>query len=76
VQAAIDLNACELRAGPETFAFPLTPRERLLLTEDTDWIGATLAQRERIATFEHERLTRQPWLHRPFKGSGSPPSGG
>lgn len=43
--------------------FPLAPRELLLLlTQDVDWIGATLAHRERIAGFEAARLARQPWL--------------
>jgi 3-isopropylmalate/(R)-2-methylmalate dehydratase small subunit len=29
---------------------------------DIDWIGATLAQRQRIAAFEQARLASQPWL--------------
>ncbi len=60
----IDVNAGTLTAGPHAFAFQLTPRQRLLLTQDIDWIGATLAQRDRIAAFESERLARQPWLAR------------
>lgn len=59
---AIDVLAGTLRAGPHAFAFQLTPRQQLLLTQDIDWIGATLAQRERIAAFEAQRLARQPWL--------------
>ena len=59
---AIDVLAGTLQAGPHAFAFQLTPRQQLLLTQDIDWIGATLAQRERIAAFEGERLARQPWL--------------
>ena len=62
----IDVNAGALSAGPHTFAFQLTPRQRLLLTQDVDWIGATLAQRDRIARFEAARLARQPWLDRMF----------
>lgn len=64
----IDLRARQLAAGPERFAFALTPREELLLTQDIDWIGATLAQRDRIAAFERERLSRQPWLDRMLPG--------
>jgi 3-isopropylmalate/(R)-2-methylmalate dehydratase small subunit len=63
---AIDVNAGVLEAGPHAFRFELTPRQRLLLTRDIDWIGATLAQRDRIAAFEAERLARQPWLARMF----------
>ena len=43
-------------------SFTLTPREQLLLTQDVDWIGATLAHRDRIRAFESMRLARQPWL--------------
>jgi 3-isopropylmalate/(R)-2-methylmalate dehydratase small subunit len=64
LQAEIDLHARRLAAGGQGWQFPLTPRETLLLTEDIDWIAATLAQRERISAFEHERLARQPWLDR------------
>lgn len=60
----IDLHAGTLSAGPRRFAFQLTQRQRLLLTEDMDWIAATLAQRGRIARFEAARLARQPWLHK------------
>lgn len=66
VTVAIDVLAGTLQAGPHAFAFQLTPRQRLLLTQDVDWIGATLAQRERIAAFEAQRLARQPWLDRRF----------
>jgi 3-isopropylmalate/(R)-2-methylmalate dehydratase small subunit len=59
---AIDVEAGSLVAGPRAFGFQLTPRQRLLLTHDLDWIGATLAHRDRIAAFEAERLARQPWL--------------
>jgi 3-isopropylmalate/(R)-2-methylmalate dehydratase small subunit len=62
----IDVLAGTLAAGAESFTFELTPRQQLLLTRDIDWIGATLAQRDRIAAFEAERLARQPWLHRTF----------
>ncbi|HEY0824013.1 MAG TPA: 3-isopropylmalate dehydratase small subunit [Ramlibacter sp.] len=63
---AIDVNAGTLTAGPRQFRFALTPRQRLLLTQDVDWIAATLAHRERIAAFEAGRLARQPWLARMF----------
>lgn len=63
---AIDVNAGTVSAGAHAFAFQLTPRQRLLLTQDVDWIGATLAQRDRIAAFEAARLARQPWLDRMF----------
>jgi 3-isopropylmalate/(R)-2-methylmalate dehydratase small subunit len=63
---AIDVHAGVLTAGPQAFRFELTPRQRLLLTQDVDWIGATLAHRDRIAAFEAERLSRQPWLARTF----------
>lgn len=62
LRAAIDVAAGTLDAGPHSFSFSLTARERLLLTEDADWIAATLAQRERIAAFENLRLARLPWL--------------
>jgi 3-isopropylmalate/(R)-2-methylmalate dehydratase small subunit len=64
----IDVLAGTLHAGPHPFSFQLTPRQQLLLTQDIDWIGATLAQRDRIAAFEAERLARQPWLARMFPG--------
>ena len=66
VTVAIDVLSGTLQAGPHAFGFQLTPRQRLLLTQDVDWIGATLAQRERIAAFEARRLARQPWLDRRF----------
>ncbi len=58
----IDLLQRGVHAGGECFAFALSARELLLLTEDIDWIGATLAQRGRIAAFERQRLAAQPWL--------------
>ena len=68
LQVAIDLEARRLACGDQSWSFPLTPREVLLLTQDVDWIAATLAQRNRIAAFEHERLARQPWLDRRLPG--------
>ena len=62
LQVQIDLLQRTLQAGDFGCSFPLSARETLLLSQDVDWIGATLAQRERIAGFEHERLARQPWL--------------
>jgi 3-isopropylmalate/(R)-2-methylmalate dehydratase small subunit len=58
----IDVAQGVLAAGPHAFRFQLTPRQRLLLTQDVDWIGATLAHRQRIAAFEARRLAQQPWL--------------
>ncbi len=69
LQVEIDLGQRVVRAGGHAFGFPLTPREHLLLTQDTDWIGATLAQRGRIADFEQQRLARQPWLDRMHPGA-------
>jgi 3-isopropylmalate/(R)-2-methylmalate dehydratase small subunit len=66
VTMAIDVLAGTLHAGALAFTFQLTPRQRLLLTQDVDWIAATLAHRERIAAFEAGRLARQPWLDRMF----------
>lgn len=62
----IDVHAGTLAAGADAFRFELTPRQRLLLTRDVDWIGATLDHRDRIAAFEARRLARQPWLDRMF----------
>jgi 3-isopropylmalate/(R)-2-methylmalate dehydratase small subunit len=59
---SIDVNAGSLECGGEQFPFSLTPRERLLLTQDIDWIGATLAHRQRIAAFEAAHVARRPWL--------------
>jgi len=64
LQAAIDIDSGSIECGGARFRFTLTPRERLLLTEDIDWIAATLSHRERIAAFEAGRLARQPWLDR------------
>ena len=66
---AIDVNAGTVAAGPEVLRFVLTPRQRLLLTQDIDWIAATLVHRERIAAFEARRLALQPWLARSFPGA-------
>jgi 3-isopropylmalate/(R)-2-methylmalate dehydratase small subunit len=62
LRVTLDLAAGRLECGSGEMYFFLAPRERLLLAEDIDWIGATLAQRERIAAFEAARLARQPWL--------------
>ena len=64
LRVEIDLPAGALYCSGETLHFALSPRELALLTQDTDWIGATLMQRGRIAAFEAERLARQPWLNR------------
>ena len=68
LQVRIDLHAKQLVCDADAWTFPLTPREALLLSEDVDWIGATLARRDRIAGFERERLARQPWLDRKLPG--------
>jgi 3-isopropylmalate/(R)-2-methylmalate dehydratase small subunit len=68
LQAAIDVGAGRLECGGAQFRFSLTPRERLLLTQDADWIAATLAHRDRIAAFEARRLGQQPWLGRTLEG--------
>jgi 3-isopropylmalate/(R)-2-methylmalate dehydratase small subunit len=62
LHVTIDVAAGRLQCGDREFSFVLTPRERLLLMHDIDWIGATLAERERITAFEAARLARQPWL--------------
>jgi 3-isopropylmalate/(R)-2-methylmalate dehydratase small subunit len=64
----IDVHARRLTANGHAWPFALTPREVLLLTQDVDWIAATLAQRERIAAFEQQRLARQPWLDHRLPG--------
>ena len=64
--ADIDVDAGTVQAGGQAFRFTLTPRQRALLTQDIDWIGATLAHRDRIAAFEAQRLARQPWLANMF----------
>ena len=64
LRAEIDVEAGTIACGSELYRFSLAPRERLLLTQDTDWIAATLSHRERIAAFEAARLARQPWLDR------------
>lgn len=68
LQVQVDLRARQLACDGDAWTFPLTPREALLLSEDVDWIGATLARRDRIAAFERERLARQPWLDRRLAG--------
>jgi 3-isopropylmalate/(R)-2-methylmalate dehydratase small subunit len=62
LHAVIDLRAGRVECAGSAFRFALPDRERLLLEQDIDWIAATLAHRERIASFEAERLARQPWL--------------
>jgi 3-isopropylmalate/(R)-2-methylmalate dehydratase small subunit len=62
LRVTLDLEAGILRCGSRDFHFVLAARERTLLTQEVDWIGATLSQRERIAAFEAARLARQPWL--------------
>jgi 3-isopropylmalate/(R)-2-methylmalate dehydratase small subunit len=64
----IDVHARSLACAGHAWRFPLTPREALLLTDDVDWIAATLSVRDRIAAFEQERLARQPWLDRRLPG--------
>ena len=66
VRADIDVLAGTLRAAGHDCSFSLTKREKLMLTQDVDWIAATLSHRERIAAFEAQRLARQPWLHRMY----------
>jgi len=60
----IDVNAGLVDCGSHRFQCSLAARERLLLTQDIDWIGATLAQRDRIERFESAHVARHPWLTR------------
>jgi 3-isopropylmalate/(R)-2-methylmalate dehydratase small subunit len=58
----IDVGHGIVAHGNEQAHFSLTTREQSLLTQDIDWIAATLTQRSRIEQFEAQRLARQPWL--------------
>jgi 3-isopropylmalate/(R)-2-methylmalate dehydratase small subunit len=60
----IDVLNGVVKSGSEQSSFRLTAREQNLLTQDIDWIAATLAQRSHIEAFEAQRLARQPWLSR------------
>jgi 3-isopropylmalate/(R)-2-methylmalate dehydratase small subunit len=62
LRVSIDIAAGTIDAAAAQISFRLPAREQLLLTRDIDWIGATLAQRERIAAFEARHLAHQPWL--------------
>jgi 3-isopropylmalate/(R)-2-methylmalate dehydratase small subunit len=62
LRVTIDIDAGRLACANAEFRFTLAPRERLLLEQDIDWIGATLAHRERIAAFEAAHLARRSWL--------------
>jgi 3-isopropylmalate/(R)-2-methylmalate dehydratase small subunit len=62
--ATVDVLAGRVACGDAHFAFTLTAREQVLLSQDVDWIGATLAHRDAIAGFEKARMARQPWLAR------------
>lgn len=64
LNVAIEIDSGNIHCAGRQFRFALTPREKLLLTEDIDWIAATLVHRERITAFEAARLARQPWLDR------------
>lgn len=75
-RANIDLHAGSLTAqsphGAVQASFVLSQRERRLLVDRQDWIGATLASRDRVAEFEARRLRAMPWLARTLPG-GTPP---
>jgi 3-isopropylmalate/(R)-2-methylmalate dehydratase small subunit len=62
LQVQIDVLQGQLSGGSVVCGFTVSPREQALLTQDTDWIGATLVQRQRIAAFEQARLASKPWL--------------
>lgn len=62
LEARIDLLQGSLQCAGLVLPVRLSAREQALLTQDIDWIGATLAQRRRIAAFEQARLASQPWL--------------
>jgi 3-isopropylmalate/(R)-2-methylmalate dehydratase small subunit len=64
LQVTLNVFEGHLNCAGEQFRFDLTPRERLLLTQDIDWISASLAQRESIASFEAAHLARHPWLNK------------
>ena len=58
----LDLLAGRLQVDAQSFGFSLSQRELRLLTQDGDWIAATLVHRPAIAAFEAARLASQPWL--------------
>lgn len=62
MRATIDVLAGSLDCGPLRLKFRLAAREQLLLTQNADWIAATLAHSAQIREFEARRLARQPWL--------------
>jgi 3-isopropylmalate/(R)-2-methylmalate dehydratase small subunit len=62
LRVTIDIQAGMIECDSGVFRFALPQRERLLLTRDVDWIGATLARRSLIEAFEARHLRRRPWL--------------
>jgi 3-isopropylmalate/(R)-2-methylmalate dehydratase small subunit len=62
LHVTLDIETGRLECRNAEFRFSLASRDRLLLGQDIDWIGATLAQRERIAAFEAAHLAGRPWL--------------
>ena len=68
LQAAIDIAGGTVDCGGHSFSISLAARDRVLLTQDIDWIGATLTQRERIAAFESRHLSQRPWLGKVLEG--------
>jgi 3-isopropylmalate/(R)-2-methylmalate dehydratase small subunit len=62
LRVEIDVEAGTLGCDGAWLRFELTARERLLLTRDIDWIGATLAHRPQIEAYETGHLLRHPWL--------------
>ena len=62
VRVSVDVQDGRVDCGSDSFHFSLAAREQLLLMQDIDWIGATLAQRDRIAAFESAHVARRPWL--------------
>jgi 3-isopropylmalate/(R)-2-methylmalate dehydratase small subunit len=59
----IDLDAMTVHtAGGRTFPFSLGARQRKMLVEGLDMIGATLRQLDEIEAFERRHAASQPWF--------------
>lgn len=67
-EAEVDLQACEIRAGAEVFAFRVDPVHRAKLLNGWNDVDLTLSFAEQIKHFAMRDAKARPWLS-PAKGA-------
>jgi 3-isopropylmalate/(R)-2-methylmalate dehydratase small subunit len=59
----VDLAACAVRSGSDTYPFNIAPADREMLLEGLDAIAMTMKRDDEILAFQARDRLRRPWIY-------------